>query len=285
MPPTVKRVAAKKDPAAIALITVLLRWPDRRLAMEYVTGHRIVGHIESSGIFRAQDGREISQEELHSGFMGLEAINFVDATMSRQPRKDSADIEELMAAETKKGYQGEPVAKAEMDRRYGPGGWSPMPLFINEEPGGKKRLIANAKGGGHNSWTPEEETLFGIAVGFAADATHMAIDWCTKMHLPHGATDWPTSEILAALPDWTECGLGCDDMTDAFRQSPAEHQGINVVAFFAPSKATWLFAEVYGLVYGMKSSVLHFNRFPALVAATARRVGGSAAGSCVDSPP
>ena len=29
MPPTVSRVAAKKDPATIALITVLLRWPDR----------------------------------------------------------------------------------------------------------------------------------------------------------------------------------------------------------------------------------------------------------------
>ena len=35
-------------------------------------------------------------------------------------------------------------------------------------------------------------------------------------------------------------------------------------------------------MYGMKSSVLHFNRFPALVAATARRVGGSATGSYVD---
>ena len=284
MPPTVSRVAAKKDPATIALITVLLRWPDRRLAMEYVTGHRIVGHIESSGIFRAQDGREISKEELHDGFMGQEAINFIDAMMSRQPRRDAADIERLMAAETKKGYQGEPVAKAEMDRRYGPGGWRPMPLFINEESGGKQRLIANAKGGGHNSWTSEEETLFVIAVGFAADATHMTMEECIKLHLPHGATEWPTSEILAALPEWTECGLGCDDMTDAFRQSPVapEHQGINVVAFFSPNKNTWLFAEVYGLVYGMKSSVLHFNRFPALIAATARRVGGSATGSYVD---
>ena len=32
----------------------------------------------------------------------------------------------------------------------------------------------------------------------------------------------------------------------------------------------------------MKSSVLHFNRFPALIAATARRVGGSATGSYMD---
>ena len=48
-----------------------------------------------------------------------------------------------------------------------------MPLFINEESGGKQRLIANAKGGGHNAWTSDEETLFVIAVGFAADAALM----------------------------------------------------------------------------------------------------------------
>ena len=73
-------------------------------------------------------------------------------------------------------------------------------------------------------------------------------------------------------------------MTDAFRQSPVapERQWVNVVAYFAPSKSTWVFSEVYGLVYGMKSSVLHFNRFPSLAAATARRVGGAATGPYVD---
>ena len=204
--------------------------------------------------------------------------------MSRQPRKDSADIERLMKAETAKGYQGEPVAKAEMDRRYGVGGWRPMPLFINEEAGGKQRLIANAKGGGHNEWTSEEETLFVIAVGFAADAAVMIMEECIRMHLPQEASDWSTEKLVMAIPEWTRCGLGCDDMTDAFRQSPVapEHQGVNVVAFFAPTRGTWLFSEVYGLVYGMKSSVLHFNRFPALAAATARRMGGSATGSYVD---
>ena len=284
MAPTVKRVAAKKDPAFIALVAILLRWPDRSLALEYVKGHKIVGHIESSGIFRDQDIPEISKEELSKGFLGQEAVAFIDAMMSRQPRKDSADIERLMEEETRKGYQGSPVSKAEMDRRYGVGGWRPMPLFINEEAGGKQRLIANAKGGGHNAWTSEEETLFVIAVGFAADATHMTMDECIKLHLPRGATGWPTTDIVSAMPEWSQCGLGCDDMTDAFRQSPVapEHQGVNVVAFFAPSKGTWLFAEVFGLVYGMKSSVLHFNRFPALVAATARRAGGAATGTYFD---
>jgi hypothetical protein len=147
MPESVRRVAAKKNPAMIALITILLRWPDRQLATEYVEGHHIVGHIESSGVFRARAGREISEDELAKGFLGQEAVKFIDDMMSRQPRRDSADIERLMVAETEKGYQSGPMAKAEMDRKYGVGGWRPMPLFINEEAGGKQRLIANAKGG------------------------------------------------------------------------------------------------------------------------------------------
>ena len=284
MPETVKRVAGKKNPAMIALTTVLLRWPDRHLAVEYVEGHKIVGHIPTSGVFRARSGKEISKNELDHGFLGNEAIAFIDKMIARQPRRDSADIERLMKAETTKGYQSEPVVKAAMDRKYGIGGWRPMPLFINEEAGGKQRLIANAKGGGHNEWTSDEETLFVIAVGFAADAALMITDECAKQHLPKTETERSTQDLIEALPEWVQLGLGCDDMTDAFRQSPVipEHQGINVVAFYAPSKGHWVFSEVYGLVYGMKSSVLHFNRFPALCAATARRMGGAATGSYVD---
>ena len=159
-----------------------------------------------------------------------------------------------------------------------------MPLFINEEAGGKQRLIANAKGGGHNEWTSDEETLFVIAVGFAADAAVMVTDECARLHLPEETSKMTTQQLIETMPDWIQLGLGCDDMTDAFRQSPVapEHQGVNVVAFYAPSRGSWVFSEVYGLVYGMKSSVLHFNRFPALCAATARRMGGAATGSYVD---
>ena len=93
-----------------------------------------------------------------------------------------------------------------------------------------------------------------------------------------------TQQLNETMPDWIQLGLGCDDMTDAFRQSPVapEHQGVNVMAFYTPSRGSRVFSEVYGLVYGMKSSALHFNRFPALCAATARRMGGAATGSHVD---
>jgi hypothetical protein len=96
MPESVKRVAVKKNPALIALFTVLIRWPDRQLALEYIKGHQIVGHIEPSGVFRARGGGEISEAQLQKGFLGDEAVTFIDKMMSRPPRKDSEDIEKLM---------------------------------------------------------------------------------------------------------------------------------------------------------------------------------------------
>ena len=284
MPETVKRVARAKDPAMIAALVILMRWPDRELAAEYVMGHNTIGHITTSGVFRPVKGEEITTAALAEGFLGQPAVEFVTALMNRPPRKDAADIERLMEAETAKGYQGGPMTRAQMDAKYGVGGWRPMPLFINEEAGGKQRLIANAKGGGHNEWTSEEETLFVMAVGFAAEAVYTIISEYSDVFLPPEAKTWPMERVLGELPEWLQCGLGCDDMTDAFRQSPVapNHQGSNVVGYYSPTKKAWRFSEVFGLVYGMRSSVLHFNRFPVLNAAVARRVGAAITGPYVD---
>ena len=283
MPELVKRVAVKKKPALIVLFTVFIRWRDRRLTLEYIKSHQIVGHIEPSGVFRARGGADLGGRA-PEGLPGDEAVTLIDKMMSRPPRKDSEDIEKLMEAETKKGYQSKPVHKAEMDKKYGIGKWRPMPVFINEESGGKQRIIANAKGGGHNAWTSDEETLFVIAEGFAADAALMITEECIRFHLPSEAPNWQTEKLPEEMPSWAQCGLGCDDMMDAFRQSlvSPEQQGVNVVASLAPSESSWRFSEVHGPVYGMKSSVLHFNRLPSLASAVARSMGGSATGPYVD---
>ena len=62
MPETVKHVAGKRNPALIALITILLKWPARRLAVEYVMGHSIVGHIQTPRVFRTRSCKEISSD-------------------------------------------------------------------------------------------------------------------------------------------------------------------------------------------------------------------------------
>ena len=88
MPETVKRVAKGKDPAMIAALVILMRWPDRELAAEYVMGHNTIGHITTSGVFRPVKGEEITTTALAEGFLERPAVEFVTALMNRPPRRD-----------------------------------------------------------------------------------------------------------------------------------------------------------------------------------------------------
>ena len=149
-----------------------------------------------------------------------------------------------------------------------------MPVFFHEEPGGKQRLIGNGRGGGHNAATSEEETLYVISTGFVQEAAAACVQaWSQHRPFEPGGGQ---GDAEVHLPEWMEFGLGCEDMVDAFRQCPVhpEHQGANVVGYYSTKARAWRFVEVFGMVYGMKSSVVHFSRFPTLGAAAARRTGG-----------
>ena len=50
--PDARAVAEAKNPAVMAYLTAVLRWPDRSQAARYVQGFDLVGHHESTGIFR-----------------------------------------------------------------------------------------------------------------------------------------------------------------------------------------------------------------------------------------
>ena len=134
-----------------------------------------------------------------------------------------------------------------------------MPVFIHEEPGGKQRLIANGRGGGHNAATSEEETLYVISVSFVQEAAAACVQaWMKQQEAQHGAGH---ADRDGCLPEWLEFGLGCEDMVDAFRQCPVhpKHQGANVVGYYSTKARAWRFVEVFGMVYGMRSSVVHFQ--------------------------
>ena len=287
MPPTVKQVAARKNPALIAVIILALRWPDRRLPLEYVVGHRLIGHIESSNLLRPIEQQKVEPDDLAEGFFGPSAERYLAGLLARKPGKDAADVERLLSEEYKKGYQSSPKSAIEMNLKYGVGGWRPMPLFIHEEAGGKQRLIANGKGGGHNAATSEEETLYVISTTFVLEAATACVN-AVLMHfcgLTQSQIDALTpASASSLLPEWMDFGLGCEDMVDAFRQSPVApcHQGANVVGFYSWSAQAWRFVEVYGLVYGMRSCVVNFSRFPTLGAAAARRIGAALTGPYVD---
>ena len=287
MPDTVKRVAKTKNPAMVAACIIALRWPDRQLAMEYVMGHRLVGHQPSSNLFRQINQDAVEDTMLDECFFGSAAATYISDLVARKVSPEAQEIEELLEVEFKKGYQSKPLTLMEMNRKYGTGGWRPMPLFLHEESSGKKRLIANGKGGGHNAATSEEETLYVIGTSFVMDVVRafvnaILIRYCGMPE--RKVLNLTKEEVVGLIPDWVWFGLGCEDMTDAFRQSPVApcHQRANIVAYYSVTAGAWRFVEVYGMVYGMRSSVLHFSRFPTLAVAVARRIGGAGTGNYMD---
>jgi len=54
-----------------------------------------------------------------------------------------------------------------------------------------------------------------------------------------------------------------------------------MVAIFVPSLG-WRFTPLFGLAYGLESAVVHFNRFPQLAIAAARRICLSFCAACFD---
>eukprot|EP00969_Alexandrium_andersonii_P286975 12686032-Alexandrium_andersonii.AAC.1 len=59
MHPEARRAAEAKNPAVMAAITALTRWPDREMARGFVEGFAIVGDVASSGLFRQLGAEEV----------------------------------------------------------------------------------------------------------------------------------------------------------------------------------------------------------------------------------
>ena len=135
---------------------------------------------------------------------------------------------------------------------------------------GKQRLIDDAKQGSHNLATDMEETIYTIGIDslpvYVRRLAIVVIHFCGE--LPH----WflPTACIM--------------DLPDAYRGCPVDPQqrGLTVAATFDPIKRRWCFWVYTGLLYGLASAVLSFNRLPTLLVAAARRLLAVACGAYFD---
>ena len=66
---------------------------------------------------------------------------------------------------------------------------------------------------------------------------------------------------------------GTEDMKAAYRQIPVAeaHQRFSIVAVWSSRDNKWLFAEEWGLAFGLSAAVLQFNGFAPAITAWARR--------------
>ena len=159
MDPSVAKVAASKRPAFIALLTSVLRWPDRLQPCRFIQGFRLIGQLDHSCIFRdiLPDPEAIPEER----FFGNEAVEFNVKIASQPPPK--RDVEKIYASvldEIEKGNSSDWLDAEDLDEIFGIGRWRGQPRFIHTQGSGKERPIDNAKKTLANSAIEASETIF-----------------------------------------------------------------------------------------------------------------------------
>eukprot|EP00435_Cladocopium_sp_Y103_P000858 s5581_g1.t1 len=252
------RVASSKRPGFVAIMTILLRWPDLLQAQCLVRGYPIVGPIAPTGVFRPVVGRD--PESLDEWLADADQV--VDTLVHSRPPKHAQDIFEQTLAEHEKGFCSSLQSRSAMDRLFGRGRWRPLERFQIVQADGKKRMIDNARRTEHNQHTAMTETIFTVSIDFVASVASSLVRRL-----------YPDRRDLRAQPHaWLRFRLGTDDLPDAYRGLPVlpAHQRFSVVALYVPATG-WRFTQLWGLAFGLESAVVSFNRFPLLGVSIARR--------------
>ena len=235
---TAQAVAASRDVPALALLTALLRWPDREQPAAYLHGFPVVGNIQSSGVFRSVTPPVI--EDLHTSFYGEPAVQEVQELLASPPSKDAAEIFDLTEEEIQRGFTEPLVTARELDARFGVGRWRPLYRFLVRQGDGKVRPIDDGRRGKQNSFSSLAETIYTISVDVVPAWAACVVRACQQEGKAGASPD--------ELPDWLHLDIGTEDLPDAFRGCPLlpEHQPAVVVAIWHPHKAAWRFGVMLG---------------------------------------
>ena len=88
---TVRRVAGDINLGLVAVLCVVCRWPDRKLALRFITGFEVIGCLEPTGVFPPCDAKDCLER---GAFMKDAAA----ATLQLMKHCDSEDADALLAA-------------------------------------------------------------------------------------------------------------------------------------------------------------------------------------------
>ena len=235
----------------------------------------------NTGLFRQWD----VQHEGPTGLdvlLGESAVSNLESMRHRvRPASDDSTLLDLTMEEVQSGCAQGPFAAAEIDSKFGAGGWRPLGRFLHHQPDRKVRQIDSGKAPGHNAATCEEETIYTTSVDVipAVMQAVLALVCQTLVALGDLSPNWqelPIHEVLGQLPQWLSFLLGTEDMVSTYRQHPVllDHLAFTCVAFRHCQFNDFRFIVLLGMPFGMSSSVINFCRTPALHTAFGRRYFG-----------
>ena len=265
MHPDVAAVAKDRKPAFITALTHLLRWPDDTVGLRFFTGFKLLGAIESPGLFRPLDD-EVPPPQLGlSALLGKHAADVTLKVESCLPRFPfAAEAKAITLDEVRDGLAAGPFTKSQLDSLFGPGNWIPMRRFMLLQ-ANKLRAIDDGRFSGHNKSCFSEETIYTISPDFVAAACKFCIGLL--------------QDLEDDLPMWAEPHFGTEDMKAAYRQlpnDPDEQAGL-FIAFYDPDDQQVKYVHLRAHPFGLSAAVLNFNRVPCLSTAVVRRLAAVAA--------
>jgi len=241
----IRKVAGKVNVVMIAVLVVVMGWPDWALPLRFVTGFSLIGELEKTGIFVGADKDEMmSREELfqHSRKL-LQKMRF-------DPDFEDHEIDFLWSScqkEQLKGFGGHPMPFYKVEEIYG-GKWACVPSFVHTQPCGKMRRIDNAKRGGQNRATRVQEKIHLCSAFQPAVGARLLAQELSKQ-----------GEDISL---W-QIESGCEDLPDAYRGLPCtmEDLCVNLVTIKQPTTKSRFFVQMYALLFGYESAVNQFGRW------------------------
>ena len=253
-----------------AIIDALGDWPDTELPRGLLYGMPIVGDIPDTGIFKPVGFRE-SLSSFTSRFCAATRSAQKDAQeLESKLRRRAAEeatnpvassIQKRLAEATDKEVNDLLAGKAfpitSLVSKYS-SFFRVMPRFGILQPadtatGDKLRAIDDAKTSGSNDLTRMAETVVLPSVEFFAVVAAAFHRSATAMH--------------SRMPNLF---IGLDDVLSAYRRIPNRQPGFAVFALWNPATGSVEFHELFGLNFGLRSSVTNFFRIPRLICRFAR---------------
>ena len=243
-------------PATTAFMIATLQWPDVDLPRKLIEGFEIAGVIQPSHVFRNETRMGGDLEDLLEESESY--INMLEA--DSRPHKEAENIMKTTDEEIAAGYCSEYMTRQEVDDRFGRGKWSPVPRHVILQ-NDKCRPVDDGRSSKTNSHTTLSETIVCLPSAYVTAASRLF--WAKTSDLAGGG----------APPSWSQLVWGNEDMEKGYRQNhPQEsHMGLSVTTFVHPTLKKRVYNVNYGLLFGLTSCVVQFNRMPTLATAIVRR--------------
>jgi hypothetical protein len=260
MPLTVKAVAGSVNIAMLVYLSILCAHCDVTFAVRMLFGFRILGHVENVPLFRSTEAwaDRISKEELLAS-----ANDYIDQLQAEaKPSKDPAQDTEMLKLCKKDLARGGAAGffdKATMNARHGEGQWRPLRRFCIQQ-AEKWRAIDDGKASLHN-----RASSFGTKVH---TVTHDTLIATCRMFFTERLSLCGLHGSTAALE------AGVEDESAAYRWKPASPEDLNclVIAFYHKDEHAARYLELWSHPFGLASSVVNYNRGPALAMSIMRQL-------------